>query len=163
MILNDLAIRNTLIENVDTAGPRHIIEPFHERSVRNGLSFGLSHAGYDIRCAQDALLRPGQFMLLSSVENFEMPTNLIAFVYDKSTWARRGLSLFNTVIEPGWRGEALTLEAKNQGDQLIRIQAGDPIAQIVFQRLVAPTTKPYSGKYQDQDANPVSAILEDAA
>ena len=78
-----------------------------------------------------------------------------------TTWgeARLGLSVFNTVIEPGWRGY-LTLELKNQGDRVLHIDCGDPIAQILFERLDVPTENPYSGKYQDQDAGPQPARFE---
>lgn len=135
------------------------ITPFHERTVHNGMSFGLSHAGYDVRIAQDMLLLSGEFALASTVEHFDIPNDLIAFVHDKSTWARHGLSLFNTVIEPGWRG-FLTLELSYNGPLSLWIQAGDPIAQVVFMRLEEPTESPYTGKYQNQHAGAVPAILE---
>ena len=125
------------------------ILPFHERTVHNGMSFGLSHAGYDVRIAETIKLSPGEFALASTIEEFFMPTDIVAFVHDKSSWARRGLSLFNTVIEPGWIG-FLTLELVNHSDQKLFIGEGDPIAQIIFMRLEEPTEKPYSGKYQFQ-------------
>lgn len=65
------------------------------------------------------------------------------------------------MIEPGWRG-FLTLELKNQGKDILRIERGDPIAQILFEGLDAPTDKPYSGKYQDQEAGPQPARFETA-
>ena len=133
------------------------IQPFHERTVVNGMSFGLSHAGYDVRIAENITLWPKNFSLASTIEEFDIPNDLIAMVHDKSTWARRGLSLFNTVIEPGWKG-FLTLELVNNSDELLVIEAGSPIAQIVFMRLEEPTEKPYSGKYQDQKAGPQPAL-----
>lgn len=135
------------------------VRPFEERGVIRGRSYGLSVAGYDIRVAQDIWLRAGEFALASSVERFHMPADVLAMVKDKSSWARVGLSVFNTVIEPGWRGY-LTLELKNQGSSLLCIQAGDPIAQIIFQWLDVKTEKPYCGKYQDQEAGPQPARLE---
>jgi dCTP deaminase len=135
------------------------ITPFRERTVINGMSYGLSHAGYDVRIAEAMVLLPGQFRLASTVEQFDIPNDLIAFVHDKSTWARQGLSLFNTVIEPGWRG-FLTLELVNNSQERFVIKAGDPIAQIVFMRLEEPTEAAYEGKYQDQRAGAVPAILE---
>ena len=133
--------------------------PFHERTVVNGMSFGLSHAGYDVRIAESIMLPAGGFCLASTMEKFVMPNDLIAMVHDKSTWARRGLSLFNTVIEPSWTGY-LTLELVNNADMLLQIEAGDPIAQIVFMRLEEPTESPYSGKYQNQEAGPQAARSE---
>lgn len=135
------------------------VQPFEERGVVRGRSYGLSVAGYDIRIAESITLRPGQFALASSVERFTMPADVLALVKDKSSWARLGLSVFNTVIEPGWRGY-LTLELKNHGNEGLRILNGDPIAQILFERLDAPTETPYSGKYQDQESGPQVARLE---
>lgn len=135
------------------------VDPFVERSVIRGRSYGLSVAGYDIRIAQDVILSGGDFSLASSIERFDMPDDVAALVKDKSSWARLGLSVFNTVIEPGWRGY-LTLELKNQGRRHVVLKQGDPIAQILFYRLDAPSETPYSGKYQDQEAEPVSARQE---
>jgi dCTP deaminase len=129
------------------------IKPFNERTVHNGMSYGLSHAGYDVRVAEGVWLKPGEFSLVSTMEEFFMPDDLVAFVHDKSTWARRGLSLFNTVIEPGWQG-FLTLELVNNSNEMLDVRPGDPIAQIIFMRLEEPTEKPYTGKYQNQERGP---------
>lgn len=138
---------------------RPMLDPFHERSVVNGKSFGLSVAGYDVRIAEDIVLGPGQFALASTMERFQMPTQIIGFVHDKSTWARVGLAVQNTVIEPGWCGH-LTLELTNHARDPIFIAAGDPIAQIVFHWLDEPAEKPYDGKYQNQEAGPQAARYE---
>lgn len=132
------------------------VHPFHERSVNNGMTYGLGPAGYDVRIAQDVVLGPLCFSLASTVERFYMPDDLIAFVHDKSTWARQGLSLFNTIIEPKWFG-TLTLELMNNGRNKIYIEAGTPIAQIVFMRLEEPTDLPYAGRYQGQEGGPQPA------
>lgn len=146
-----------------------MIAPFFERTVRNGKSFGLSSAGYDIRVEKfrryesiedHVRLQAGDFVLASSMERIKMPNNIIAFVKDKSSWAREGLSVFNTVIEPGWEGY-LTLElAFKRPAYHVVIREGDPIAQLVFQYLDFPTEQPYKGKYQNQAAEPVEAIKE---
>lgn len=164
MILNDFDIAHTKITTHGEHGQefqRHLIEPFCSRTLRNGMTFGLSAAGYDVRCAQEVTLYRGDFVLLSTLEHFHMPDDLVATVMDKSTWARRGLSLLNTIIEPGWHG-VLTLEAVLHAKGPVRIMMGDPIAQIVFQRLTGPAVAPYRGKYQGQPARPVEAILEPA-
>jgi len=129
------------------------IEPFVERTVHPaGMSYGLSHAGYDVRIAESVVLWPKEFELASTIERFQMPNDLIGMVHDKSSWARRGLSLFNTVIEPGWYGY-LTIELVNNNlNEGLIIPAGTPIAQIVFMRLTEPTESPYKGKYQNQEA-----------
>jgi len=138
----------------------HVVLPFHERSLHkpSGLTYGLSPAGYDVRIEQSLLLRPGSFALASTVERFHIPDNVIAFVHDKSSWARKGLACQNTVIEPGWRG-FLTLELTNHGNDAIHIASGSPIAQIVFHRLAEATERPYAGRYQDQLAGPQPALL----
>lgn len=135
------------------------VRPFHERGVIYGKSFGLSVAGYDIRIKEGSRILPHHYVLGSSIEQFNMPNDVIAKVHDKSTWARLGLQCFNTVIEPGWRG-FLTLELVNHSDDVLDIQPGSPIAQIVFEWLDEPSERPYSGKYQDQEEGPQPARLE---
>ena len=86
-----------------------------------------------------------------------MPTNLVAVVHDKSTWARKGLSIFNTVVEPGFKG-GLTLELVYHGEDELHIPAGAGIAQVIFAEVSEPAA--YTGKYQFQSMDPVSAIFE---
>jgi dCTP deaminase len=140
-----------------------LLFPFIERERFLGTSTGLSPAGYDLRLvlagnAPEHWLAPGEFILAAALEKFTMPRDLLGIVHDKSTWARRGLSVFNTVIEPGWRGY-LTLELVNKGANTIHLQAGQGIAQVVFHLLDAPTEEPYpeDAKYQDQEYGPVGA------
>jgi dCTP deaminase len=137
-----------------------LITPFYERTILHGFTFGLSPGGYDIRIDKGVYVEPGRYELASSIEYFNMSLDLQANVADKSTWARKGLCVQNTIIEPGWRGY-LTLELTNHSKKTIDVPAGCPIAQIVFMLLDEPTEQPYEGKYQDQEAKPVSPILED--
>jgi dCTP deaminase len=130
------------------------VEPFVERTQHNGMTFGLGPAGYDVRCAETVTVV--RFALASTIERFDMPDDVLAQVCDKSSWARRGISLMNTIIESGWRGY-LTIELINHSHTPIEIKAGDPIAQIIFFRLEEPTTLSYSGKYQDQERGPQRA------
>lgn len=125
----------------------------------NGVTYGMSEAGYDIRIKQDITLHPlKRFSLASTIERFQMPDNLVAIVHDKSTWARRGLSVFNTVIEPGWHGW-LTLELIYHGWKPLRIKAGSGIAQAIFHEIIEP--KSYTGRYQGQEDAPVPAKSAD--
>lgn len=138
-------------------------------------SYGLTEAGYDIRIKQeitfnigphgpivevndlDGLVswQTGRFCLASSVEEFQMPADLVARVSNKSTWARLGVdAAFSTVIEPGWNG-FLTLELVFHGNQPVTIPAGSGIVQVLFEQLNQPNS--YVGKYQDQPDAPVSA------
>lgn len=143
-----------------------IFTPFNERTVHNGMTYGLSSAGYDVRIAEDIILVKDKynvhktFSLASTIEHFDMPDDCIAYVKDKSSWARQGLSVFNTIIEPKWNG-FLTLELVFHGTGALYIQAGSPIAQIVFHKLDEPTEHPYRGKYQNQKQGAQPAILEE--
>lgn len=138
---------------------RGIFEPFNERTKFLGMTFGLGPAGYDVRIAERVILKPGASALASTMEHFTMPDDLLGKVADKSTWARRFVAVQNTIIEPGWRGH-LTLELSNHGPDRIVIEEGMPIAQIILHLLDAPAERPYAGKYQDQRAGAVPAILE---
>lgn len=137
-----------------------IVTPFCERTVHKGMSYGLSSCGYDVRLMGPSLhLRGNQFSLACTLEKFDMPKNIVGKVCDKSTWARQGITVQNTIIEPGWRGH-LTLEIFNCSTSFRYIEQGAPIAQIIFQYLDHETEQPYSGKYQDQPDYPVPHILE---
>jgi dCTP deaminase len=89
------------------------------------------------------------------VERFEMPNHLVGVVHDKSTWARQGLSVFNTVIEPTWSGY-LTLELVYHGNGELLIPAGAGIAQVLFYSLLHEASYG-DGKYQNQPDEPVGA------
>lgn len=142
--------------------------------TQHGVSWGLGEAGYDIRIKQDITfyrflgLIPmvkivdgvtvtrhfGKFALASAIEKFNMSPSCVAIVHDKSTWARRALSVFNTVVEPGWKGY-LTLELVYHGRKKLHIPAGAGIAQVLFHLVQEPAR--YSGKYQNQENKPVAA------
>ena len=139
---------------------RGIFTPFSERTKHRGMTYGLGPAGYDVRIAEDIYLDPGEARLASTLEHFNMPNDLLGKVADKSTWARNFVAVQNTIIEPGWRGH-LTIELSNHSNTVgVEILAGDPIAQIILSLLDEPTEQPYAGKYQDQRAGAVAAILE---
>jgi len=135
------------------------VDPFYERTVFNGMSYGLGPNGYDIRIAEDLVIAPYSYALASSIERFEMPNNVMARVTDKSTWARRFLSIFNTTIDSGWKGW-LTLELVNHSKDTISIEKGSPIAKIIFEKLDEPTDLEYDGIYQNQKSGPVPAKVQ---
>lgn len=99
----------------------------------------------------------GRFTLASAIEEFNMPNDLVGVVHDKSSWARKGLSVFNTVIEPGWRGY-LTLELDFKGNKPLHLPAGAGIAQVLFHQTSEKGF--YNGKYQHQANRPVESIYE---
>lgn len=157
-----------------------IIDMLKTKERAHGVSHGLAEVGYDIRIKQDvwyypdqyhawngSLIRPaftvvdgrqttGRFALASAIEEFYMPEHLMGIVHDKSTWARQGLSVFNTVIEPGWKG-FLTLELVFHGRERLHIPKGAGIAQVVFHCIAQPAQ--YDGKYQNQADQPVPSAF----
>ena len=140
---------------------RQPITPFCERTRHAGVTYGLGPAGYDIRLDQDIWLWPGRYVLGSSLEHFDMPRDLLGRVCDKSTWARRGVTVQNTVIEPGWSG-FLTLEIEKKFCRpfFICLRRGVGICQVLFERLDEPTEIPYQGKYQCQKRGPQVALSD---
>lgn len=148
-----------------------IVDMAFDKQEANGTSYGLSEAGYDLRLKQDIFFKPndlngrpiiyvdgepipGRFTIASAMEVFEMPNYLVGIGHDKSTWARQGVSLFNTVIEPGYKG-GLTLEIVFHGHKEIHIPSGSGIIQIIFHELLNQAS--YEGKYQNQSTNPEPA------
>lgn len=173
MIIN----RQTLLS---LAPIKHMVP---DKRREHGVTSGMSEAGYDIRIDQSikffsggaagvriehdeatgiAVHYPfsGRFVIASAMEEFDMPTNLVGIVHDKSTWARRGLSVFNTVIEPGWKG-FLTLELVYHGHEELIIPAGSGIAQVVFH--TTSNEAEYAGRYQHQSRGPVPAKSSEPA
>lgn len=153
------------------------VQPFIKyKEADHGVSYGNSEAGYDIRIDQTITFNSclfglirwttikgeqgpktrqiGHFVLASTKELFNMPSNCVGVVHDKSTWARRGLSVFNTVIEPGWQGY-LTLELVYHGKKNLTIKRGSGIAQVLFHETSQEAT--YNGKYMNQPKGPVPA------
>lgn len=154
-----------------------------EKVVAHGMTYGLGEAGYDIRIKQEIRFYPvnpdaefkkfrvmsftndsftnddeGRFTIASAIEEFHLPTNLLGRVCDKSSWARKGLSVFNTVIEPGFIG-GLTLELVYHGNTELIIPAGAPIAQVLFEEVKTPAQ--YKGKYQFQSTDPTPARYQE--
>ena len=148
-----------MIASMQTLRKLQPVSPFCERTRDYGVSYGVGPAGYDVRLDQDVILAPGAFKLGSTLEKFNMPRNLLGIVHDKSTWARMGIALQNTVIEPGWMG-FLTLEITNHGRETITLPRGCGIAQIIFHFTDAEVEQGYSGKYQDQGRGPQGAIFD---
>lgn len=87
-----------------------------------------------------------------TIETFNMPRNVIAVCVGKSTYARSGLIVNTTPIEPGWRGR-LVLELYNATSLPIRVYADEGIAQAMFFEADEHCDTSYadrSGKYQHQ-------------
>lgn len=159
-----------------------VIRPFaHSESRPGHVSFGVSSYGYDVRvgrrfkvftnahCAvvdpknfdtrsfidiegDFCLIPPNSFALAETVEYLEIPRDVIAICLGKSTYARCGIIVNVTPLEPEWRGK-ITIEISNTTPLPAKIYANEGIAQILFLRTEEVCQTSYAdkaGKYQDQ-------------
>lgn len=159
-----------------------VIEPFEESAVRTGvISYGVSSYGYDVRVGRrykvftnvhsvivdpkefkpasfvdiegdHCIIPPNSFALAETVEYFEIPRDIVAICLGKSTYARCGIIVNVTPLEPEWRGK-VTIEISNTTPLPAKIYSGEGIAQILFLKGTAPCQVSYAdkkGKYQDQ-------------
>ena len=107
------------------------------------------------------LLLPGQFVLATTVEYFELPDDMTAFVEGRSSLGRLGLFIQNAGwVDPGFKGE-ITLELFNANRCAIRLEAGRRVGQLVFAKMDAPAEHPYCGKYQGQRGATGSRVYMD--
>ena len=158
------------------------IDPFAESAVRPGvISYGLSSYGYDVRVGRHfkvftnarctvvdpknfdrgsfvdiegdyCLIPPNSFALAETVEYLEIPRDMLGVCLGKSTYARCGIIVNITPLEPEWRGK-ITIEISNTTPLPAKIYANEGIAQILFLRADAVCHVSYGdkrGKYQDQ-------------
>jgi dCTP deaminase len=159
-----------------------MINPFAESQVRDGvISYGLSSYGYDLRVADEfqiftavnsavvdpkhfderlfvefrgpvCTIPPNSFALGRSVEYFKIPRNVITVCVGKSTYARCGVIVNVTPLEPEWEG-FVTLEISNTAPLPARVYANEGLCQIVFlesDELCEVSYKDKKGKYQAQ-------------
>lgn len=103
---------------------------------------------YDMRECDGWMLKPGGFVLGSTVEMVDIPHNLVCRIEGKSSLARAGLQIHSAgYIDPGYRG-TVTLEITNFGPDLIWLWPDVLIAQLSFEFLDSPCREPYQGRYQ---------------
>lgn len=167
------------------------IEPIARGEGRRGvISYGISSYGYDVRvgrkfkvftnarCAvvdpknfdpssfvdiegDACLIPPNSFALAETVEYLEIPRDVIGICVGKSTYARCGIIVNVTPLEPEWRGR-ITIEISNTTPLPAKIYAGEGIAQILFLRADALCRTSYAdrqGKYQDQEGLTLPFVL----
>jgi dCTP deaminase len=104
------------------------------------------------------ILEPGSFALGRSAERWNIPADLLCVIIGKSTWARMGLIINTTPLEPGWGstnpegGDYITLEFSNTSRCRILLRAG-ACGQVLFHRGDQPCRNTYgdTGRYQGQD------------
>ena len=107
------------------------------------------------------LIMPGQFVLATTMEYFELPDNLTAFVEGRSSLGRMGLFIQNAGwVDPGFKGE-ITLELYNANRCAIELKAGRRVGQLVFAEMDDVALNPYCGKYQGQTGATGSRVYKD--
>lgn len=107
------------------------------------------------------VLLPGQFVLATTMEYFELPDNLTAFVEGRSSLGRMGLFIQNAGwVDPGFKGE-ITLELFNANRCAIELKTGRRVGQLVFAEMDQPAQNPYNGKYQGQTGATGSRVFMD--
>jgi dCTP deaminase len=145
------------------------------------VSYGTSSYGYDVRCASEfkiftninstivdpkafdeksfvdfsgdvCIIPPNSFALARTVEYFRVPRNVLIITVGKSTFARCGIIVNVTPLEPEWEGH-VTLEFSNTTPLPAKIYANEGVAQMLFfesDEVCATSYKDRGGKYQGQ-------------
>jgi len=159
-----------------------MITPFEERKKREGIiSYGLSSYGYDSRLSDEfmiftnvdsavvdpknfspssfvrrkmdiCIIPPNSFVLARTVETFKVPRDVLVVCLGKSTYARCGLIVNVTPLEPEWEGQ-VTLEISNTTPLPAKVYANEGIAQFLFFKGDSPCETSYAdqaGKYMGQ-------------
>ena len=153
-VLSDRWIKKMALE-------KEMIKPFvAEQKSGNNISYGLSSFGYDARVSNEfkiftdvdsavvdpknfnnnsfvsrsgteCIIPPNSFALASTVEYFRIPKNVLVICLGKSTYARCGIIVNVTPLEPGWEGH-VTLEFSNTTPLPAKIYANEGAAQFIF-------------------------------
>lgn len=174
MILSDKTIIRMLDEKTLTIKPltEQQIQPASV-DIRLGNTFSVvddtpsgiitldSRIEYKSITADTYLILPGQFVLATTMEYFELPDNLTAFVEGRSSLGRMGLFIQNAGwVDPGFKGE-ITLELFNANRCAIELRAGRRVGQLVFAEMDDSALNPYNGKYQGQTGATGSRVFMD--
>ena len=174
-VLSDKNIRKLAIEE-------GMISPFEDKQVREGkISYGLSSYGYDARVSEEfkiftnvnseivdpknfkstnfvtkngteCIIPPNSFALARTVEKFKIPKDILVICLGKSTYARCGIIVNVTPLEPCWEGY-VTLEFSNTTPLPAKIYANEGVAQFIFLKGKETPEVTYAdrkGKYMGQ-------------
>ena len=133
------------------------IEDFVEKNLTpNGYDLTISEikVGQDgeLQTSGDVIIPPGQWFAVSTKEYIKCGPEITTQLWIRTTWARQGIISSFGKVDAGFEG-TLTLSAHNSSDKEVIIPIGERFAQIVFERLDAPSQKVYaerSGNYQGQ-------------
>ena len=174
-VLSDKSIRKLALEE-------NMISPFEDEQVRDGkISYGLSSFGYDARVSEEfkiftnvnseivdpkdfkptnfvtknvpvCVIPPNSFALARTIERFKIPKDILVICLGKSTYARCGIIVNVTPLEPGWEGY-VTLEFSNTTPLPAKIYANEGVAQFIFLKgneTPGVTYADRNGKYMGQ-------------
>ncbi len=112
------------------------------------------------------ILQPGDFVLATTIESFELPDNLLARLEGRSSLGRLGIVVHSTasIFEPGWRGKVV-MEMGNMGRMPVALYPGMRVCALTFEELTSPAMVPYhkkkNAKYLNQNSPLESKISED--
>ena len=156
-------------------------EQIREVDNKKVISYGVSSYGYDVRCANEfkiftntfssvvdpknfdeksfvdiqdseCIIPPNSFALARTVEYFKIPRSILTLCLGKSTYARCGIIVNVTQLEPEWEGH-VTLEFSNTTNLPAKIYANEGVAQMLFfesDQVCKTSYKDRGGKYQGQ-------------
>ena len=174
-VLSDRWIKKMALDN-------EMIKPFVDTQKQgNVVSYGLSSFGYDARVSdefkiftdvdsvvvdtknfknnsfvsrkvKECIIPPNSFVLASTVEYFKIPKDILVICVGKSTYARCGIIVNVTPLEPGWEGH-VTLEFSNTTPLPAKIYANEGAAQLIFLKGNEEPLVTYDkrkGKYMNQ-------------
>ena len=108
----------------------------------------LTPAGYDLRSAQDVVLKPREQRLLATLERVELTSNILGLLHIRSSFAREGIFASLAIVDPGFRGQ-LTVSLLNAGEGELKIRQGESFLQLTLIQLSSNAERSYEGKYQD--------------
>lgn len=152
-----------------------MIEPFYPEKIKKGISFGLSSYGYDFTLSDEFLIfrgkltspkkltendfekfkgnickiPPNSFILGRSLEYFRIPRDVIGICFGKSTYARCGIVINVTPLEPEWEGY-ITIQIANLSPVEGEVYANEGIGQVIFlssDEICEKSYKDLFGKY----------------
>ena len=162
---------------IDPFEPKQVRKNGEKRLI----SYGTSSYGYDVRCSNEfkiftninsatvdpknfdetsfvnlvndeCVIPPNSFALASTIEYFKIPRNVLTICLGKSTYARCGIIVNVTPLEPEWEGH-VTLEFSNTTSLPAKIYANEGVAQMIFlesDEECETSYKDRGGKYQGQ-------------
>ena len=135
-----------IFTNAPTDGGASIVDP-KRFDDRNFVTVDTRDTGRNY-----VIIPPNSFALCETIETFRIPRDILVICVGKSTYARCGIIVNVTPLEPEWRGK-VTIEISNTTPLPARIYANEGIAQMIFlkaDRICAVSYADKAGKYQDQ-------------